>query len=278
VTARLGHIPISAIHFREGEIAMPSASSYRVFVVTFLVLRFASACLGQRVADARNPAIPGASEPVPKFTFYLFWKNNDPMTQQMSADLHAAVAKRATQADLTTINVTDPASKATVDRFQVSRMPLPAVICVAPNGAVTGAFIRKITDQAVEGSIVSPAAAAVVKALQDKKIAIILVAPNNQAVLPIGAAEFVADPAFQARTTVIPVVASDPSESKLLASMQIDPRNVADSTVVVLAPPSALVGKFPSTATSAQIAAALHAAGKCCNDPNCKHNRQGQQQ
>jgi hypothetical protein len=44
---------------------------------------------------------------------------------------------------------------------------------------------------------------------------------------------------------------------------------------VVLAPPGVLVGKFPASATSDQIGAALHAAGKCCNDPNCKHNQKG---
>jgi hypothetical protein len=33
-----------------------------------------------------------------------------------------------------------------------------------------------------------------------------------------------------------------------------------------------MVGKFPATATKAQLASELHAAGKCCDDPNCKHN------
>jgi hypothetical protein len=37
-----------------------------------------------------------------------------------------------------------------------------------------------------------------------------------------------------------------------------------------------LVGKFGPAVTKDEIAAALHAAGKCCNDPNCKHNKKGQ--
>ena len=58
--------------------------------------------------------------------------------------------------------------------------------------------------------------------------------------------------------------------------MEIDPAAFSGSTVVVLAPPGVLVGKFPATATAAEIAAKLHAAGKCCDDPNCKHNQKGQ--
>ena len=33
------------------------------------------------------------------------------------------------------------------------------------------------------------------------------------------------------------------------------------------------VGKFGPASTKNEIAAALHQAGKCCNDPNCKHAR-----
>ena len=46
--------------------------------------------------------------------------------------------------------------------------------------------------------------------------------------------------------------------------------------IVVLAPPGVLVGKYQGTVSTEQIATDLHAAGKCCNDPNCKHNKKGQ--
>jgi hypothetical protein len=58
--------------------------------------------------------------------------------------------------------------------------------------------------------------------------------------------------------------------------MEIKPEEVADSMIVVLAPPGVLVGKYPAGVTKDQIGAALHAAGKCCNDPNCIHNKKGQ--
>jgi hypothetical protein len=71
-------------------------------------------------------------------------------------------------------------------------------------------------------------------------------------------------------------VVSDPAEDRFLRDMEINPADASGSALEVLAPPGMLVGKFPSTATTADIAAQLHAAGKCCNDPNCKHNKKGQ--
>ena len=93
--------------------------------------------------------------------------------------------------------------------------------------------------------------------------------------LPAGAAEFLADPAFSTRSTTVNVVLTDAAEQRFVTEMEIKPGDVSGSMAVLLAPPGVLVGKFPANATAAQIAVALHAAGKCCDDPNCKHNQKG---
>ena len=64
----------------------------------------------------------------------------------------------------------------------------------------------------------------------------------------------------------------DPAEVAFLEQLKIDPGTVRGSTTAFLAPPAVLVGKYGPAATKNEMAAALHAAGKCCNDPNCKHN------
>ena len=122
--------------------------------------------------------------------------------------------------------------------------------------------------------MVTPAMVDVTKALQDKKIVVVHVKATKDAPLPYGAFEFTADPAFQARTIVINVVASDPAEQRFLKDMEFNSASTRESTVVVMAPPGVLVGKFAAGATMADIATKLHAAGKCCDDPNCKHNKQ----
>jgi hypothetical protein len=153
---------------------------------------------------------------------------------------------------------------------------MPAVLCVAPNGAITGVFVRQINDQAVERALVTPAMADVTKAIQDKKIVVLHVKPATESQLPPGGAEFIADPDFEARTTVVDLVLDDPTEARFVKDLKIKPADAKDSMLVLMAPPGVLVGKFAGNTTKQQIVTQLHAAGKCCDDPNCKHNQKAQ--
>ena len=228
----------------------------------------------QNRSDYRVATSTPAVAQKPKFTFILFYKENDPATQSMAEGLKAALSTRAQRAEWTSVNVNDASKRAIVDRYHVDRAPMPMVLCIAPNGATMGAT-RQISDQAVEHLLATPAMTEVTKALQDKRIAVIHLKPDARQPLPAGAAAFVADPMFKERTTEINIVVSDPEEARFLKEMEVRPETVTDSLVVILAPPGVLVGKFPATATAEQIAEAMHAAGKCCNDPNCKYNQKG---
>lgn len=239
---------------------------------------FATTVFGQ---VASRPSIsPGsgrvASAPSPQFTLILFWKQQDAITQQFAEVLRSAVAARPERAHWTGVDITDQANRAIVEHYGVSRAPMPLALCVADNGAVTGVFTRRPNEEAIERALVTPAMVQVTKALQDKKIVVVHVQPTQQSPLPTGAAAFARDPDFHARTTIVNVVLSDPDESRFLADMKFDPRDAGDSKLVVMAPPGVLIGKFNAGVTKAQIAAQLHAAGKCCNDPNCKHNQRAQ--
>lgn len=209
-----------------------------------------------------------------KFTFILFWKVDDAATQGATAALNAAVAKRSERAESKSVNITDPENRAIVEQYHVDRAPMPLVICVAANGAITGAMPRQVTEAGVEHALVTPTMVEATKALQDKKVVLIHVKRDVQQQLPAGAGEFLADPAFSQRSMTYNVVLDDKVEARFVNEMQIKPADVSDSMIVLLAPPGVLVSKFPASATGGQIAAALHAAGKCCNDPNCKHNQQ----
>lgn len=224
---------------------------------------------GIRIATA-NPAAPKNT----KFSFILFYRENDALTQAATTALKAGIDKRAARAESKLVNITDPANRAIVDQYHVDRAPMPLVICVAANGAITGAMPKQVTESGIEHALVTPTMVEATKALQDKKIVIIHVKKDTRQPLPAGATEFLADPGFSQRSFQFNVVLGDQTEARFVSEMQIKPADVSDSMVVLLAPPGVMVGKFPATATGGQIAAALHAAGKCCDDPNCKHNQQ----
>jgi hypothetical protein len=250
---------------------------------TTLTAAFMAACIGSVAATGfaqpatapRVARVPetAAIEKAPKFKFILFWKENNRSRQQLQQTLDQAVVKRSARAEWEAVNVNDEASRELVERYQVSRVPMPTVLCVAPNGAVTGVFVRQLNDLGVERALVTPAMADVTKAIQDKKIVVLHVKPAADAPLPLGGANFVADPDFEPRTTIVDLVLTDPAEARFVTDLKIKPSEVSDSLLVVMAPPGVLVGKFAASATKEQIAAQLHAAGKCCDDPNCKHNQ-----
>lgn len=220
-------------------------------------------------------AVPAVSHS-PKFRLILFWKEDNATTREMTDALQRAVAQRSQRAECISVNVNDASQRPIVDRYHAERAPMPMVLCVAPNGAVTGGITRQITDEAIEKVLVTPAMTEATKALQDKRIVVIHTKRDPRIALPAGAAGFVADPAFKERTTVVNVGLDDPVEARFVKEMEFKPEEVSDSMVVVLAPPGVLVGKYQGTVTADTIAADLHAAGKCCNDPNCKHNKKGQ--
>jgi hypothetical protein len=246
----------------------------------FVCVTAAATSWGQGASPrvAAVPAVPNAkvaatAKQTPPFTYILFHKQGDPNTQPFAETIRKGVARRPEQVNSSFVDVNDPANAAVVAKYGVSRAPMPLALCVANNGAITSVFTRRPSDEALDRALVTPAMVSVTKALQDKKIVVVHVKATKDAPLPYGAFEFTADAAFKARATVIDIVANDPAEQRFLKDMEYTAASVRESSVVVMAPPGVLVGKFPASATMSEIATKLHAAGKCCNDPNCKHNK-----
>ena len=172
-----------------------------------------------------------------------------------------------------TVQISDPAQRAVAERFKVTRAPMPMVIALHPNGAITGAFQMRATPEALAQCIVSPKKAECMAALQQNQLVLICLQTQAEQPLPAGVSEWVADPHFAQRTRVVTLAMSDPAEAGFLTEMQINLKQNAPATVF-LAPPGVMVGKFTTAATKQHLAAKLADAGRCCEEENCKHNQQ----
>jgi len=208
-----------------------------------------------------------------KYTFIVFYKQDDAATQTMAQTVKDGVAKRSDWATLTFVQMTNPADKAIVERFGVSRAPAPLTVAVAPNGAVTGVFVKTISDDRIASSFVTRTKAECMKSLQQGKMVLVCLNPRQPATYPQAVQDFQADPQFKDRIAVVSMQANDPNEASFVTEMQLTAAEASNSTTVFLAPPGVLVGKFGENATQQQMASELHKAGKCCDDPKCKHNR-----
>lgn len=207
-----------------------------------------------------------------RFAFLVFFRKKDNATDGMVATLRQNLADKGDMASITYVQIADPAEQGLVKQYGVGRAPLPLTVALAPNGAMTAIHPRRIAKENIEAAFVSPAAADSLKALQEQKLVFITVSDSDLAAKPVAIQGFSSDPHFQNRMRVISLDANDASERKFLDDLEIQPNTPSANSLVVLAPPGVMVGKFASTATKDEIAGAIAEAGKCCDDPNCKHH------
>jgi hypothetical protein len=206
-----------------------------------------------------------------KFAFILFYRQNDMATQRMLQTLQTEL-KHKPNAAVVSVLISNPADADLVDKYEATRTPLPAVVVVAPNEAVTGVYLRHLTRQDVQSAIVTPGQTECMKAIQDQKLVLLCIqgAPNEP--IPTGVQQFQADELYVDRIQLVTIAANDPAEAAFLRELNVN-ADTAATVTAFMAPPGVLLGKYDADVTHATLADRLVAAGKCCDDPNCNHRR-----
>jgi hypothetical protein len=183
------------------------------------------------------------------------------------------MSRVADRAESVAVNVSDPAEKTMVVKFGIDRAPVPLVLALAPNGAITKGLPLKFDEKQLLQAFVSPGTAQCLKALQSRKLVLLCVQSRSpyvrQVSLQQGVADFVTDARFAGATEVITLDPADPAEASFLQELQVDPRS-GGQTTVFLAPPGSVVGKFDGPVAKEQLVAKLQeaqsnpcAGGKC---------------
>lgn len=244
-------------------------------VVTLLAITPLPALFAIQPADAaelsRGQQVVASAAESDQFTFILFHRGRDAATDKMHQVLHSTLAQRQ-DAVILPIQISDASEQALVKKFDATRMPMPAVAILAPNGAVTGVVPQRVSPQRLVASIVSRGQATCLKALQDQKIVILCAQPDGTRDIPTGVREFQADKLFTDRTEVVTVTATDPAEAKFLHQLRLR-TDQPTSVVAFMAPPGVMMGIYDANVTLDTLAQRLAKAGKCCDDPNCRHHR-----
>jgi hypothetical protein len=242
--------------------------------------RVARTPTGASQAAANNPsqaqAAMAQAAAANKYTIIFFWKDKNQQTDKAWGLLQPAVAKMADQAEVVSIQTTDSAEKAIVDRFGASRSPLPLIMAIAPCGAVTKAFTGVIDEKQLSTAFVSPGTQLSMKALQDNKLVMICVMDRDGQVdpadIPQGVKDFKADAKYRGATEVLVLNYRDQAEASFLKDLQID-ANSSKTVIALFAPPASMVGKFDASVTKQQIIAKIASASSgCCPGGKCGPN------
>ena len=206
-----------------------------------------------------------------KYTYVMFYRANDTATKRMASTIRSHLTETGEKATWVTVNVRDRKEAPLVKRFDASRIPLPAVFGVAPNGAVTGVFRQKVDQKQLTQAILTPKYAEMVKALQNQQIAVVCMMPSADASIPSGVTDLQQNPAFKGKLYEVKAYATEDAEAEFFRRMQVDP-NLDAPVVLMFAPPGTHLGTFEATVSGEELAQELHKSGKC-NCSKCQKKK-----
>ena len=180
-----------------------------------------------------------------KYVVLVFHRKGE-NTTALRETVKKAVDVSKGRAESVEVDASDPACQPTVRKYGVDRAPLPIVLVIAPNGAVTGRFPGSCDARMLSDAMVGRTFAACLKNLQSGKLVFVAVAgtnaASNQAAMK-GINEMAADERFIGYTETLQVQAEDKDSADLLAKLNVTDAGPTPVTVL-LAPPGRVVGTY----------------------------------
>ena len=210
-----------------------------------------------------------------KYLFLFFYQSEDEQTRSLRGVFEATMGKVADRAESAIVNLADPSQKPLVSKFGADRAPMPLVLALAPNGAVTGGYPLKFDEQLLMGAFCSRSTWESLKALQDGKLVFFCIQNATTKFGPeaLKAVQDVkADAQYAKLTEIVTIDPRDAAEADALKRLNIDP-NTGEVVTILLAPPATIVNRFMGAVTKEAIIAEIKkaAAGKggCCPGGKC---------
>lgn len=202
-----------------------------------------------------------------KYLFAFFYEKDDDATRAARKTFDEGLKKLTPAPESVTVDCTAPAESELVTKFGVARAPMPFVLAIAPNGAITGGFkAADATEERLLDSVASPGMQQCLKALQERKLVFVCLqngkTTSNEAAMK-GVNDFKADPRFADTTEIVKVDPTDAKEAKLLAQLKADPKAKPANTAFI-APPGVVVASVEGATSKAELFAALQKAMTSC--------------
>ena len=197
-----------------------------------------------------------------KYLFIYLYNGEDEQTRANEARFNSAVRKLANKPKAVVVDVADPSEKALVTRLGADRAPMPLVLAMAPNGAVTAGLQGDFTEEQLAGAFVSPCTEKCLGALQQGRLVLLCVQGastklNDEAMK--GVRDFTADARFAGFTDIVTLDPANQAEAAFLGNLRVDPKP-SEAVTLLLAPPGAVVAQFVGKTDSNEMAQKLQTA------------------
>ncbi len=226
---------------------------------------------GQTPSGGKGMAAIQQAAEAGKYLFVFFSKADDGQTAAMRKVFDRALEKLADRAEAVSVRISDPIEKDIVDKFDLSRAPMPLVLALAPNGAVTGGFPTSFEEQQLLEAFATPATEKVIKSLQDGKLVFVCIqndaTKSNDAALQ-GVRDFKADARYASATEIVTLDPADKKEATFLTDLKVA-LDLTEATTVFVVPPGQAIGKFEGATNKDALIEMLSKANTACGPGGC---------
>ena len=247
---------------------MKTTPMHRLAAAVLLATVGLTASTGEEPAPAKADAALPPSEvafkqasAAGKHLFILFFDEDNEATRTARKTLDDVLAKLADTAQQFMVKKGVPEEAALAKKYGIDDAPMPLLLVLAPNGAVTlGCLAKDINEERLRSGIAGPAQQQCLKALQDGKVVVLCACAKgvaDDAPALKGIRDFKADPKY-ATAEVVRLDPADNAQAGFVKQLNIDPK--AEMTTLVLAPPNTLLKRFRGVVTKDGLANALKSA------------------
>jgi hypothetical protein len=237
-----------------------------------------------KAASATQPVLAkttqealAASQKAGEFLMVIFYDQKDDLFKGM--DQIVTKFKKDSKEKIRVFHaaVKDKAESEIVAKYRIDRARLPLILVFASNGAITGGFEQKVTQEQLNKTLVSELVAKVIKAVRERKVAVVslqnLKTKFNAESSKVADA-FANDPKLKGNVEIIQGDPDDLKNQEFLTQCEIK-KPVSTSTLVLLAPPSgAILGAFSGDSVTKDdlINALTPPGGGCGSSGGCGPN------
>jgi hypothetical protein len=221
----------------------------------------ATGLLSSKVAFAPESANNAISQAEQKgdFLFMLFYDKKDDSFQQMQKTIQE-FSKNSSKKVLTYEALTTDAKDSDISqKYGVNRAPLPLLLIFAPNGAITGGFPQKVTQEQLSSGMAPKLVMSILKTVQAGKIALVLL-QNNTTKFNSETAKTADDFSKDQRLAgYVDIINHDPNDSEIkdfLTQCSIKEK-IGEAATVLIVPPGKIGGVYSGKVTKETLIAGL---------------------
>jgi len=200
------------------------------------------------------------------FLLMLFYEKKDDSFKQMQKISRVFSENMAKVIRTYTALTTDGKESEVIQKYGINRASLPVLLVFAPNGAITGGFPQKVTEEQLSNCMVSKLVMDVLKAVQARKIALVLLQNSKtkyNAETALTADEFARDPRLNGYVDIIKQDPGDEEIKDFIAQCKID-NSKNEATTVFIVPPGQIRGVYSGKTTKNTLIAGLASCSSGC--------------